>query len=205
VISLVQLFWQIATLRARPQDLPDFPVVLLVSLLLSALTLLAGLLMSFPFSEALIRVLAALLLPAALLYTALVATGRRGRFIRSYSAMCGASALIYAIALPLISFSDAGKVPTAVLLILVLLDIWTLIIAAHVLSHTFETGFASGFSLALLMTLITLIVVLSLTPRSDADLQPQVHNRVPDSAPFQAGRIPDMPISRPAALVSALV
>ena len=99
--GLFHKFVQIALLRAGPQELPGLSMVLWIAIGSVFITSLAGLLFAYPFVDALIRCLAAIAIPAAILYGALHIKRTPSRFTQCYAAICGASAVVYVLALPI--------------------------------------------------------------------------------------------------------
>lgn len=161
-------FVQIATLRAGPQDLPGFPGVLWVAAGLVFIASAAGLSFAYPLSDVIFRCAAAIVVPGAILYAGLQLKGKKSRFIQCYAAICGASAVVYMVALPLmpafysVSVSDlSGKL---VVMVILLLDIWSLLITAHIFKQTFEVGLATGVSLALALMVVTLLAIEVIAP-----------------------------------------
>ena len=116
-------------------------------------------------------------MPGVLVYAMLGVKNLQSRFVQSYSALCGSAAVIYIIAFPLLpaffsaaADSSSGKL---VIFIVLLLDIWTLLITAHIFKHTFDVGFASAISLALVMMIVTVLTIETLAPT------PRVEHSVP--------------------------
>ncbi len=168
--GLLHKFVQIALLRASPQDLPGFAMVLWIAVGLVFITSFAGLLFAYPFDDALIRCLAAIAIPAIILYVALQIKRMPSRFLQCYSAICGASAVVYVLALPLMPTFFGASVDTLsgklVVMVILLLDVWMLLITAHIFKHTFDVGMATGFSLALGLMILTLLAIEAVVPAS---------------------------------------
>jgi len=166
--ALLHKFVQIALLRASPQELPGFSMVLWIAIVFVFATSFAGLLFAYPFADALIRCLAAIAIPAVILYAALQMKRTPSRFLQCYAAICGASAVVYVLALPLMPTFFGASVSTLsgklVVLIILLLDVWMLLITAHVFKHTFDVGMATGVSLALGLMVLTLLAIEAVVP-----------------------------------------
>jgi hypothetical protein len=174
--GLLQKFLQIALLRAAPQELPGYSLVFWIAIAAVFVTSFAGLMFAYPFADALTRSIAAILIPGAIVYVALLVKRIPSRFQQCYAAMCGASAVVYVIALPLMpAFFSASVSTTAgklVVMVILLLDVWMLLINAHVFRHTFEVGLATGVSLALALMVLTLIAIESVLPTPASTLAP---------------------------------
>jgi hypothetical protein len=168
--ALLHKFIQIALLREGPQELPGLAMVLWIALAAVFMTSLAGLLFAYPFQGAVFRSLAAIAIPAAIIYAALRLKDRQSRFLQCYAAICGASAVVYALALPLMPIFFSANVSTLsgklIIVFMLLLDVWMLLISAHIFRHTFEVGMATGVSLALGLMVFTLVAIESITPAS---------------------------------------
>jgi len=174
VSALVFRFLQIALLRANPQDLPAQAVVFWISVALALIGSLAGLSIAYSWGDALIRCVAALVVPAAFFYGVLTLKKMQSRFLQSFSALCGASAIVYFIALPFMPMfisatadTQAGKM---IIFFVLMLDIWTVLITAHVIRHTFDVGFASGVSMAIALMIFTLLVSELVLPASSSQV-----------------------------------
>ncbi|OED35401.1 hypothetical protein AB833_29645 [Chromatiales bacterium (ex Bugula neritina AB1)] len=176
--ALIYKFVQISLLRAVPQDLPGQTLVLWLSVAMAALTGIAGLLIYYSVGESLIRTITVLVVPAVFLYVALSMKNLRSRFIQAYTAMCGTSAVVYVVALPFLPAFFEAIVATQhnkfIVYVILLLDIWTVVVTAHILKHTLDIGMASGVSMAIAMMVMTLVVVEIVSPMQSVDLSPQV-------------------------------
>ncbi len=175
--QLIQKYLQLVLLRITPQELPGQPIALWISVAAAFIASLAGLLFAYRFGDAVLRSVLAILVPGVLVYAMLGVKNLQSRFVQSYSALCGSAAVIYIIALPLLpaffsaaADSSSGKL---IIFIVLLLDIWTLLITAHIFKHAFEVGFASAISLAVVMMIVTLLTIETLAPT------PQVEHSAP--------------------------
>jgi len=168
--ALLHKFVQIALLRASPQELPGFSMVLWIAIASVFVTSFAGLLFAYPFTDAFIRCLAAIVIPAAILYAALQMKRTPSRFLQCYAAICGASAVVYVLALPLMPTFFAASLGTLsgklVVMVILLLDVWMLLITAHIFKHTFDVGMATGVSLALGLMVLTLLAIEAVVPNA---------------------------------------
>lgn len=175
--GLIHKFVQIALLRAGPQELPALQVVLWIALAFVFFTSLAGLLFAYPVVDAVIRCLAAIVIPAIILFVALWMKSMQSRFLQSYMAICGASAVVYVVALPLMPLFFTASVSSLsgklVVMAILLIDVWMLLITAHIFKHTFNVGLATGFSLALGLMLLTLLGIEAIAPSPQVALEQQ--------------------------------
>lgn len=168
--ALLNKFIQIALLREGPQELPGLSMVLWIAVAAVFVTSLAGLLFAYPLHGAVFRSLAAIAIPAAILYAALHLKSRQSRFLQCYAAICGASAVVYVLALPLMPIFFSANVSTLagklVIVFMLALDVWMLLISAHIFRHTFDVGMSTGVSLALGLMVLTLVAIEAVTPVS---------------------------------------
>lgn len=190
-------FFQIATFKARPQDLPASDHVLIVAIALSLLVgLLRYLIVGAEFYS-IFRVIIELVVPAALLYLLLLFFKLPNRFGQTFAAVAGSGAVIYAIALPVFpSFHAAAEDSQYGLsvYIIILLDLWSVAVLAFILKHAVNVGLATGISLAVALVLLTLILVEGISPSrfpaSDQLLDGQLSN---DQLSYKI--IPDQPVT----------
>jgi hypothetical protein len=160
LLSLFKQFVALAFLRIKPQDLPSHPMALQVSVFAALSISTISLIASYSLPGAFLRSVLAMLLSAAFLYGVLSIQQRQQRFNQAFTAICGASIVIYIVAIPLFPSLGAstGNISGMVLTLVLLLDIWSLIVTAYVYQHTFEVPFARGIALALLLMFLTLLV-----------------------------------------------
>ncbi|MGE5155315.1 MAG: hypothetical protein ACM3ST_15055 [Bdellovibrio bacteriovorus] len=150
---LIRFYVELCLLRRAPQDLPAssalFWAVLAVDL---AVGLAVGLAAGLPLGTSLTQdVLEAALMLGAL-YAGLYFTRHPARFLQSASALLGTSALISLAALIPMSLNPTGSEETdaaalgAVLLLGLI--IWSVVVAGHILRHTFGISLAQGAAIA---------------------------------------------------------
>lgn len=166
---LFQKYFLISVFRATPQELPGPTVVLWISVAAAFVTGMAGLLFAYDFAEALRRSLLALIIPAILVFLLLRFRNLQHRFNQTFSAMCGSATVIYVLAFPLMPYffnadaeTDSGK--WLIMLVLVI-DIWALMITAHIFRHAMDVGLATGVSFSIMLMLVTLFVIETIAPR----------------------------------------
>lgn len=166
--ELFQKYFQLTLLKATPQDLPGHSLVLWISIAVAFLTSVAGFLFAYSFGDAIFRSILAIAVPGILVYAMLGVKDLQARFKQAYSALCGSAAVIYLIALPLLPtfFSAASDTFSGKLVIVavLLLDLWTVLITAHILKHTFDIGMASGVSLSVVLMLVTVLTIEAIAP-----------------------------------------
>ncbi|MCW8906318.1 MAG: hypothetical protein OQL28_03635 [Sedimenticola sp.] len=151
---LINLFVDIALLRAAPQDLPAAPVLVTLTLLVNLVT--GSIVIVDHFNSLLVAVLAQLAdlaLLALLVWLILGYQKRPQRFNQAISALFGCGVMVNLIAMPLqlMIGDDPRTSPMGGLgvLLFIALMIWGLVIVAHVLRHTFETRFGNGMLLSI--------------------------------------------------------
>jgi hypothetical protein len=133
---LIRQFIDIATFKAKPQDLAANSETLFISVALSLLTYVVASSADASLLNAMQRALLDLVIMALFLFVGLRLQGRRNRFNQAFSALAGAGAILNTIAIPLMySFSTATSNIAAFLLLLLL--VWSVAIYAHVFKYTF--------------------------------------------------------------------
>lgn len=159
--ALIRFYFELCLLRRAPQDLPAstalFWTVLVVEL---AVGLAVGLTAGLPFAASLAQdVLEAGLMLGAL-YTGLSFSGHRARFLQAASALLGTSALISLAALVPLSLNPTGSEETdaaalgAVLLLALM--VWSVVVAGHILRHTFSISLPQGAAIAVAFQLLAI-------------------------------------------------
>lgn len=170
MIRLFHQFWQIALLKVAPQELPGQTVVVCIAAMAALLTSLCGLLFAFSFGDALLRSALAMLITASLIAVTLRSRKLQHRFNQTFAALCGATSLIYFLALPLMPYFFTAQIATAdgklLVIVILLFDLWALLVMANVLRHSLDSSFASGMSLAIAVTILTVVAIESIAPAS---------------------------------------
>lgn len=174
--DLFRKYVELTLLKVTPQEIPGHPLVVWISIAAAFLTSVAGLLFAYSFGDAIFRSLLAIVVPGLLVYAMLGVRSLQPRFRQAYSAICGSAAIIYLIAIPLLPafFSATAESPAGKLVIIaiLLLDLWSVIITAHIFKHTFDIGFPSGVSMAVVMMIVTLMTIEALAPTPRLVQQP---------------------------------
>ncbi len=143
----------ICLLRAAPQDLPASRSLLQVSFLLALLSGTVTIVDAFGAADrALLAQLMDLLLLLLLLRLGLGYLGHPARLTQAATALFGTSTLLNLVIMPvellIAPGPDAGAVGQAAVLFYLLLMVWSMVVASHILRHTFEIRFGAGMALS---------------------------------------------------------
>lgn len=165
--NIVVQFFQVATFRTAPQDLPASDPVLYLAI---GLSLFVGLLRYSILGAgyySIFRVVLELIVPGVLIYLLLLFYKLPGRFGQTFAAVCGSSSIIYAFALPVLPAffvaSEASPNLLAVYLIIGI-DVWSVAVLAFIFKHAVNCGLATGISLSVALVVLTLILVEGISP-----------------------------------------
>ena len=166
--ALVNPFVQIALLRGKPQDLPAS--LFLLKLTLGAHALLGVLMFANRLSlpQAVLAGIASTLIMCVLTAALLFANRRAGRIVQTLTAMAGSDVVVGLAALPVTAWlhgavNDAAPSGLPGLLFLLLL-IWNLVVAGHVLRHALSSALPLGIVLALVLYMLSVNVMRVLFP-----------------------------------------
>ncbi len=168
MMQLVRLFAAICLLRAAPQDLPASRALLGFTL---GLYLLFAWLLAIPaYGEA--RALQVALLDTALLVvfiqSLLFLLSRSARILQTLTAMAGSGCLLGLLALPLVVWGQPSQAEEQVSGLLLyawlLLLVWNLLVAGHILRHALSTSLGIGTGVSLLYALFSMQLVAALFP-----------------------------------------
>lgn len=165
--ALAKLFWDICLLRAGPQDVPASRELLAVVLGLSVLSNLMFVLGRTSFVEGLVFVLSVLGLLMGLVYLLLAVLGYRARAVQTLTALGGTGLVLSLLALPLLVFSallPAEANPFGLLLLMI--NLWGLVVIAHVLRHALSVHLVQGGLLALGYLYLNIVLADYLLPRA---------------------------------------
>ena len=166
----VSQFFRIVLLKSPPQDLPASTGVLYLSVVMAFLVGVLRYVIVGGGYWSLFRSLLEVAVPGAILFFLLTCFKLPARFSQSFSALCGSSAIIYLLALPVLpAFYAAASNDSYDLSVymIIALDIWSLVVVAYILKHTLGVGFFTGVSLAIVIGLSAFIVVESIAPVPD--------------------------------------
>ncbi len=167
---LIRTFWEICLLQKAPQDIP-------YSRGLFLLLLLAGFLIdNLNLNIALPEVAVTLVIMVVSVHTAfllgslsalLTLMGYRARIYQTLTALIGTGIIISLLALPvLLIVSRVASEPGYFGLILLLLNIWSLLVMAHILRHALSIGFLLAGLLAFGYFMISIKLVDIMLPVS---------------------------------------
>jgi len=167
-MQLVRLFAGICLLRAAPQDLPASRMLLGVTL---GLYLLFAWLLAIPAYGQANAVWVALLDTALLIVfiqALLFLLARGPRILQTLTAMAGSGSLLGLLALPLVLWGQPSQAEEQVSGLLLyawlLLLVWNLLVAGHILRHALSTSLGIGVGVALLYALFSMQLVAILFP-----------------------------------------
>ena len=122
----------------------------------------------------LVRVVLELVVPALALYGLLLFYQLPQRFGQTFTALCGTGAIIYVLAIPVLPVFYSSDTPAygSATYLIIALDIWSILVVAHILKHAIGVGFATGISIAIAFGLLVLLVVESIAPSARLDRTP---------------------------------
>lgn len=169
MLALLDAFFQIATRRLGPEDLPDSHFLLQVALAAYLLTQVpvAAVLYGWTGTALLAIVLDALLL-AACFWLLLRVTGHASRYQRTLIALLGTGALLALPQAPLVYFARLAtlmdEAPIGPSLGLLALLCWSIIVQAHIASRALSSGFSTGLAVALSYFLLNFQIAGQLLP-----------------------------------------
>ena len=167
-MQLVRLFAAICLLRAGPQDLPVSRTLLRITL--GCYLLFAWLLAIPAYGQG--RALLVALLDAALMVMFVLAVlyllSRSARIPQTLTAMAGCGSLLGLLAVPLVLWGQPGQAEEQVsgmlLYVWLLLLVWNLLVAGHILRHALSTSLGIGTGVSLLYALFSMQLVAALFP-----------------------------------------
>ncbi len=166
---LLQLFIDICLFRARPQDLPASPFLLLLCIVVSIAT---GFIPVLNHLKGVYPALAASLMDTGLILLflrgGLYFLEKEPRFLQTATAIFGSGAVINIplLVLELMFAAAQSDVMQAVAtLLFLLLVVWSLLVLGHILRYALDIRFAGGVAIALgYFILISLLVNQFLPP-----------------------------------------
>lgn len=163
----LSLFFKIASFKAPPQDLPATNAALYSGVLLALAVRLLQYLIAGGTVYPIARVVLEVAVPGVALYILLLFFKLPNRFGQTFAAMSGSAAIVYALALPILPAfysSASGPAYGPSVYLIILLDIWSIMVVAHILKHAINVGFATGISFAIALGLFALLLVESIAP-----------------------------------------
>lgn len=176
VAELLHQYFRIAFLMGRPQDLPGGRAQLQIGVVLAFATYMVALLGVYGFARSLVHVLLDLGCTGLGFYLALSLVGHPGRFEQAFGGLCGASAFVNAVAVPVyLDRPPAGAADAAPTLAEFVLLVWSLSLLAHVLRHTFGVRLSVGIGIAFLYVIVLTTLMDALLPSPRQDVAPSGH------------------------------
>lgn len=169
MLAIVTAFRNIALLRIGPEDLPDSPVLL-------GLTMIVYVLIQVPVAWIVYQSVALVSQTVALdvamlsggLWLVLWLTGYRARFRQTLTALLGTSALLTLLALPFHIWQTvqdgAPPGPAFAYAAILAIVIWSLVIVGHILSRALSRPFAVGLMVALAYFFVHTTVLFEFVP-----------------------------------------
>jgi hypothetical protein len=167
----LQLIRDICLLRRGPQDLPYSPTLLAAVLAVAlALELAVAYVRGKPLDAAFAGALLELAFTLGMLHLVLTLRSLRNRFVQAATALLACALVFELLGLPtLLLFGGepprAGTALTPLQLVvsmfLLPLAIWSIVVQAHVLRHSFDVPFASGVVIAILWNVAIFVLAVA--------------------------------------------
>ncbi len=169
MIALLNYFFDLCLLRAKPQDIPASTVLLVMTL---AANLVVGVLVMADAYGGIFRAFSAglfdNLLLLAVLWVLLYWKGWLARLNQAATALFGSGTLLALIFVPLYSLAgpEGGQSTAAALvgLFSLLLLIWSQFVMGNIFRHTLEVPLARGLLIAVAFSILSIFMVRSLFP-----------------------------------------
>lgn len=148
--------WNIALLRAGPQDLPAGGASLLLAVTLySGIALVSGLIDAR--STGLADMGVSVVLPLAAAAAVLALRGLTARFGQTVAALFGTGALISLVNIPL-WFSAHTPIPAPLVALALVALFWSLAVDGHIWRNALECSYAAGLMVAVLILSLQMFV-----------------------------------------------
>ncbi len=168
MLTVLKSFLALCLLRLRPQDLPAVPVLAAFAALCYVAAGLAMALQHMSPAGAVGLVLLDTGLFGFLIWLLLWVRLMMNRYLQTFTAMLGASAILEMAALPLVIWQQqlvvGDELTTMAVIVSLLLWawlFWSLLVLGHILRHAIDTILPIGVMLALLYMFITFSVTRS--------------------------------------------
>ncbi len=170
-VLAIQRFADLLRLRAGPQDLPASGAVLVGSIAAAALASMLVIQRVYTPEIAAVRVAVDLLLQLAFVVGALQITGHPERLRQTYSALCGASAVLILLAWPLLSIlldrPEGDQLAAMASLFLLGLYGWAAVVIGHILRHALDTTLGRGVLIGVAYVLTASLLADALVPPTE--------------------------------------
>ncbi len=163
--SLYKLFFAIACLKKKPQDIPESKNHLYLAFVFFILTDIVHTSLHQSFTIVLPVAILDLALLTGFIYACLALCRFSNRWTQTVTAMAGSSSVIGLIAIPIIfiltNFDENSPIFLIASGIIYILLIWNIIVYAHIFRHAFSILFVGGIAIAVLYFILlnTCIVI----------------------------------------------
>ncbi len=165
--QLFNAFWQLCLLKDGPQSLPGSRAFLWMTLTIYGLVGFAVSLVSMGFFSSLLSAIVDIALLGGITFLVLWSREMTSRLIQTTIALAGTSAIISAMAFPLLvlqaSLGEGSVLPSVLVLGLM---IWNLNIMGNILRHALESKPWIGLLLAVMYLYISVSVFRAIFPES---------------------------------------
>lgn len=169
---MIQRLADLLRLRAGPQDLPATDAVLVGSIAANAIASMLVIQRVYTLELAALRVAVDLALQLAFLAGALRLTGHPERLRQTYSALCGAGAVMVLLAWPLLAIlmgrPDGDDLAGVASVLLIALYGWAALVIGHVLRHALDTTLGRGVLLGVAYVLSASLLADALVPPAES-------------------------------------
>ena len=161
--QLIVLFFEIATFRKGPQDVPASPWLLRLVLPVYVAVNVLILLLNGYWSTALLQITVDFLLVAGFSWPLLYFAGKPARFRQTLCALIGTDTVISFFAIPAVASLNSQATDLAFFAMLALM-IWHWLVSGHIFRHALDKPLFFGLGLALLYILLSSQVMALLFP-----------------------------------------
>lgn len=168
MLTILKSFFALCLLRLRPQDLPAAPALAAFAAICYVAAGLAMALQHMSPAGAVGLVLLDTVLFGFLIWVLLWVRLMMHRYLQTFTAMLGASAILEMVAVPLVIWQQSAITGDAVTTMAVIVSLllwawlfWSLLVLGHILRHAIDTILPIGVMLALLYMFVTFSVTRS--------------------------------------------
>ena len=165
----LQLIWRICKLQAGPEDVPHSNILLIGIVILSVLLGWLPMLLQKGLAAGLMTVVATLTVMVLFVYAVLQIRGLARRFVQTLTAIVSVDILIKLVALPfliLMAWMIAVKPEDSVLntvsflylIVILVVNVWGIIVTAHIFRRALNTRFIVGLLITFAMIGLEMIV-----------------------------------------------
>lgn len=168
--SLLKLYWQICLLKKPPQTVPHGYGTLLQAIVFAIFTYTFAISPQFSPSMGIQHALLDLFILIVFLLGGLYAKSKKERFMQACSAACGAGGIVNLLAWPILLVMTSDSLSETAMLIssllMLMIYVWSVLISAHVFSHTFEIKMPFAVGVALAYAYVAIQVSAAVFPRT---------------------------------------